>query len=162
MNLTGLGYHPKLLTMLKDILTLDLVTTDLPGSDKSTVIKSLLNLICNTGKVKNPEVALSALLEHEMGMSTGMENSIAIPHAKTDAVEELVACVGITKKKIDFECLDRKPAQIFVMTLSPKEGVGPHIQFLAEISRLLKDPKFRNSLLKAKNNTQLLELLTEP
>lgn len=147
--------------MLKDILTLDLVTTDLSGTDKSSVIRALLDLISKTGKVKDTEVALSALLEHEMGMSTGMENGIAIPHAKTDAVEELVACVGITKRKVDFECLDRKPAQIFVMTLSPKEGVGPHIQFLAEISRLLKDPKFRKALLKAKNDQQLLELLTK-
>jgi mannitol/fructose-specific phosphotransferase system IIA component (Ntr-type) len=147
--------------MLKDILTLDLVTTDLPGTDKASVIRSLLDLISKSGKVKNTELALAALLEHEMGMSTGMENGIAIPHAKTDAVEELVACIGITKKKIDFECLDRKPAQIFVMTLSPKEGVGPHIQFLAEISRLLKDPKFRKSLMKAKNDQQLLELITK-
>lgn len=147
--------------MLKDILTLDLVTTDLSGTDKSSVIRALLDLINKTGKVKDPEAALSSLLEHEMGMSTGMENGIAIPHAKTDAVEELVACVGISKRKVDFECLDRKPAQIFVMTLSPKEGVGPHIQFLAEISRLLKDPKFRKTLLKAKNDQQLLDLLTK-
>lgn len=146
--------------MLKETLTIDLVTTDLPGSDKDQVIRSLLKLICNSGKVKDPDLALDDVLAHESGMSTGMEQGIAIPHAKSDAVDQLVACVGITRRKIDFESLDRKPAQIFVMTLSPRDGTGPHVQFLAEISQLLKDAKLRKKILKAKTDEELLAILT--
>ncbi|TVR68833.1 MAG: PTS sugar transporter subunit IIA [Spirochaetaceae bacterium] len=147
--------------MLKETLTTDLVTTDLPGADKDQIIRALMDLICKSGKVKDPELALDDVLAHETGMSTGMEHGIAIPHAKSDAVDELVACVGISKRKIDFESLDRKPAQIFVMTLSPRDGTGPHVQFLAEISRLLKEPKLRRKLLKAKTEEELLSLLTK-
>ncbi|POR01514.1 PTS sucrose transporter subunit IIABC [Alkalispirochaeta sphaeroplastigenens] len=146
--------------MLKETLTVDLVTTDLPGSDKDQVIRALLDLICTSGKVHNPALALEDVLAHETGMSTGMEHGIAIPHAKTDAVDSLVACVGISRRKIDFESLDRKPAQIFIMTLSPRGGTGPHVQFLAEISKLLKDARMRKQLLKAKSDEELLELLT--
>ena len=146
--------------MLKETLTLDLVTTGLAGRDKQEIIRSLLDLVCNSGKVKDPEVALRDVLDHEAGMSTGMENGIAIPHAKTDAVDELVACVGVSKRKIDFENLDRKPSQIFIMTLSPKHGNGPHVQFLAEISRILKDAKIRKTILKAKDDAELLQILT--
>jgi len=147
--------------MLKESLTLDVVTTSLAGSDKNQVIRALLELICQSGKVKDPELALKDVVEHEMAMSTGMENGIAIPHAKTDAVDQLVCCVGITRRKIDFESLDRKPAQIFIMTLSPRDGVGPHIQFLAEISRILKEPKLRKAFLKAKTDQQLLDILVQ-
>lgn len=146
--------------MLKETLTTDLVTTDLPGSDKDQIIRSLMDLICKSGKVKDRDLALDDVLAHETSMSTGMEHGIAIPHAKSDAVDELVACVGICRRKIDFESLDRKPAQIFVMTLSPRDGTGPHVQFLAEISRLLKDAKLRKKLLKAKSDEELLALLT--
>ena len=147
--------------MLKETLTIDLVTTNLAGTDKDQVIRSLMDLICNSGRIKNRELALDDVLAHETGMSTGMEHGIAIPHAKSDAVDELVACVGISKHRIDFESLDRKPAQIFVMTLSPRDGTGPHVQFLAEISRLLKEPKLRKKLLKAKTDEELLALLTQ-
>lgn len=146
--------------MLKETLTTDLVTIELPGTDKDQVIRALMDLVCKSGKVKDPELALEDVLAHETSMSTGMEHGIAIPHAKTDAVEELVACVGITRRKIDFESLDRKPAQIFVLTLSPRDGTGPHVQFLAEISRLLKDAKLRKKMLKAKNDEELLAVLT--
>ncbi len=141
-------------------MNIDLVTTDLPGKDKNEIIRALMDLICKSGKVKDPEMALDDVLTHETGMSTGMEQGIAIPHAKSDAVDELVACVGISRRKIDFESLDRKPAQIFVMTLSPRDGTGPHVQFLAEISRLLKDAKLRKKLLKAQTDEELLAILT--
>ena len=146
--------------MLKETLTIDLVTTELAGRDKNEIIHSMLDLVCNSGKVKDPEAALKAVLDHEAVMSTGMENGIAIPHAKTDAVDELVAAVGVSKRKIDFENLDRKPAQIFIMTLSPMHGTGPHVQFLADISRLLKDAATRKQILKAKTDEELLAILT--
>lgn len=146
--------------MLKETLTIDLVTTELAGRDKNEIIKSMLDLVCNSGKVKDPAAALKAVLDHEAAMSTGMENGIAIPHAKTDAVDELVAAVGVSKRKIDFENLDRKPAQIFIMTLSPMHGTGPHVQFLADISRLLKEASIRKQILKAKTDEELLAILT--
>ncbi len=146
--------------MLKETLTIDLVTTELAGRDKNEIIKSMLDLVCNSGKVKDPAAALKAVLDHEAAMSTGMENGIAIPHAKTDAVDELVAAVGVSKRKIDFENLDRKPAQIFIMTLSPMHGTGLHVQFLADISRLLKEASIRKQILKAKTDEELLAILT--
>jgi mannitol/fructose-specific phosphotransferase system IIA component (Ntr-type) len=146
--------------MLKETLTTELVTVDLSGNDKPGVIRALLDLLCRTGKIKDPELALKDLLDHEAEMSTGMENGIAVPHVKTDAVDELVACVGISRRKIDFESLDRQPSRIFIMTLSPIGSSGPHARFLADIARLLGDAKTRKKILKAKTDTQLFELLT--
>lgn len=145
--------------MLKDILNPALVTVDLQGRDKREIIRNLLDLLCATGKVKDRELALRDLLDHEAGMSTGMENGIAIPHAKSDAVDRLIVAVGVSKRKIDFECLDRKPAQIFIMTLSPKLAGDQHIRFLAEIGRLLGDKAMRRSILEARSDEELLRTL---
>ena len=146
--------------MLRETLTPDLVTTDLPGIDKASVVRALLHMLVRTGKVKDPDLALKDLLDHEGEMSTGMENGIAIPHVKTDAVEELLACVGVSRRKIDFESLDRKPSRIFIMTLSPQGTGGPHVRFLADISRLLREPRIRRQVLKARTDAQLFEMLT--
>ena len=94
-------------------------------------------------------------------MSTGMENGIAIPHGKTDAVEELVACVGISKKPVDFNSLDGKPCRIFIMTISPSHRTGPHIQFLSEISQLLRSEAKRKKLLEANDARTILQILAE-
>jgi mannitol/fructose-specific phosphotransferase system IIA component (Ntr-type) len=146
--------------MLKEVLTKDVVTIDLQGKDKREVIVSLLKLLERSGKLHDFDTALQDILSHEAGMSTGMEHGIAIPHAKSEAVKELTAAVGISKRKINFESLDRKPAQIFIMTLSPPSAGGPHIQFLAEIGRLLQDRKRRKAMLKAGSDEELMTILT--
>jgi len=145
--------------MLKEVLSINQVTVDLHGRDKREIINSMLDLLCKSGKVKDRDLALRDLLDHEGIMSTGMENGIAIPHAKSDVVDELIAAVGISKRKIDFECLDRKPAQIFVMTLSPKASGDPHVRFLAEIGRLLRDKQLRKKLLEVRTDADLLQTL---
>ena len=145
--------------MIGNVLTSDLVRLEVPGETKQQVIESLLDILMETGKVEDRRTALTALLEREEKMSTGIENGIAIPHGKTTAVKELVACVGLKKEGIDFDSLDGKPSKIFIMTLSPKDKSGPHIQFLAEISSLLKDEKGRNAILAAKTPQEVLDVI---
>lgn len=146
--------------MLREALTQDLVAVGLPGRTKSEVIETLLQMLCSSGKIKDRERALADILANEARMSTGLEQGIAIPHAKTDAVDQLVACVAVTANKIDFESIDHKPAQIFIMTLSPRDNTGPHVQFLAEVSRLLKNKKARQRVLDARDSAELYSVLT--
>lgn len=142
-------------------LTLETVTPDLKGTTKQEIIEELLDIICRTGKVKDRNAALEAIWARERKMSTGMENGIAIPHGKSDAVEELLACVGISKHPVEFQSLDGKPCRIFIMTVSPSHKTGPHIQFLSEISTLLRSETKRNLLLEAKDAKTILQVLSE-
>lgn len=144
---------------IRKALTLQTVTVSLPGSTKQEVIEALVDLACTGGKVKDRATALEAVLAREARMTTGLEHGVAIPHGKTDAVDELVAAVGITPEPVDFAALDGNPCRIFVMTLSSIHRTGPHIQFLSEISRLLKSADVRDRLLAARDTRTLLSLL---
>lgn len=145
--------------MILDILTEDLVEIGITAKSKNDLLGKMLDIACRSDKVNDKKLALKDVIERENMCSTGMEHGIAIPHAKTDAVKELIACVGITHKPIPFESIDGKPVQIFLMTLSPKGQSGPHIRFLAEIARLLKDDTKRDLILKAKDSKELIEVI---
>ncbi|HOU61964.1 MAG TPA: PTS sugar transporter subunit IIA, partial [Rectinema sp.] len=101
---------------LKEILKPELISLDLKGRNKEEIIRELVDLASNSGKVLDKEETIQSVLEREYRMSTGMKHGIAIPHGKTTAVHELVACVGITKEEVDFDALDRKGCRIFIMT----------------------------------------------
>ena len=147
---------------LKKILTVNLVCLDLPGRSKREVIEALLDILMKTGKVKDREAALACLLEREQKMSTGVQEGIAIPHGKTETVDELLACVALKKEGVDFGALDGKKSRIFIMTLSPANRIGPHVQFLAEISKLLRHKAKRDKLLSAASADELLALIINP
>ena len=144
---------------LRKILSKNVISIDLAGQSKEQVIEALLDVAMTTGKIKDKEAALKCVLERENKMSTGIQAGIAIPHGRTDAVDDLVACIGIKKEGIDFDSLDGVPSRIFIMTLSPTNRIGPHVQFLAEISKLLKQKEARERLMSAESVEEILQLM---
>ena len=145
---------------LKKVLSPESVWVDLKAGSKQAVIEEMVDRLVAAGKVQDRQAILDAVIERESKMSTGMQNGVAIPHGKTDAIEELVAAIGIHKEGVDFESMDGSPSRIFIMTLSPTKRTGPHIQFLAEVSRLISPPEEREKLLAAQTHGEVYELLT--
>jgi mannitol/fructose-specific phosphotransferase system IIA component (Ntr-type) len=145
---------------LKTVLTRDTISIGLTGKNKEEIINQLLDVLLKAGKIKDRQSALSAVLDRERKMSTGMKHGIAIPHGKTDTIDSLVACIGISKDPVDFDSLDQQPCRIFIMTLSPANKTGPHLQFLAEVSLLFKSAEKREALIKATSVDQVMSLLS--
>ncbi|MCZ7593402.1 MAG: PTS sugar transporter subunit IIA [Kiritimatiellae bacterium] len=143
----------------KRVLSKETIILNLAATSKEALIEELVDVLVQTGRVKDRKVALKAVLERERKMSTGLQNGIAIPHGKTDTVESLVAALGIKREGIDFESLDGQPCQIFLMTLSPASRTGPHIQFLADISRTLHDAAIRQQVLDATSEETVVDIL---
>ena len=146
---------------LKSVLTVETINLRLKGSTKVEIINELLDILVTAGKIQDRNAAYEAVMEREQKMSTGMKHGIAIPHGKTAAIDDLVACIGISDKPVDFDSLDIEPCRIFIMTLSPVEKTGPHLQFLAEISLLFKSAEKRLELLKAQTHEDILKILSE-
>jgi len=145
---------------LKKVLAPDTVWVDLKADTKQGIIEEMIDRLVAAGKVKDRDAVLQAVLAREEKMSTGMQNGVAIPHGKTDAVKQLVAAIGLQKAGVNFDSMDGSPSTIFIMTISPSKRVGPHIQFLAEVSRLISQPAEREKLLACHTHAQIYELLT--
>lgn len=145
---------------LKKILTTDSILPQLEAETKAKAIEELIDFLFQNGKIQNRDTALQAVLAREEKMSTGMQNGIAIPHGKTDSVDQLEAVIGIKQDGLDFEALDGQPCHIFIMALSPEKRIGPHIQFLAEISKLLGNESLRKKLIDAGSADEIFALLT--
>ena len=133
----------------------------LVGTTKNEIIEELVDMIAAAGPSLNKEPLLNSVMEREAQMSTGMKNGIAIPHGKTDAVSELYAAAGVSAEPVDFDSLDGEPSRIFVMTISPASRTGPHLQFLAEVSRILTREGLRERIAAAETSSELLELFIQ-
>jgi PTS system nitrogen regulatory IIA component len=144
---------------LKKELMPEAVWADLKAGDKEGVIEEMVGRLYAAGKIPEREAVLKAIWERERKMSTGLQNGIAVPHGRTDAVAGLTAAVGIHRAGVDYGALDGKPCHIFIMTISPVSRAGPHMQFLAEVSRLVSRPEERERLLKAHTHAEVYDVL---
>lgn len=135
------------------------IILNIKADEKEAVIEELLDSLIKNGLVQDKETSFQALLEREKQMSTGMQNGIALPHAKTDTVSVLTVAAGLKKEGMDFDSLDKKPSRIFFLVLSPKDVRGPHLQFLSGVGSILKDEKAREALLNSQNKEEFKDYL---
>ena len=145
-----------------DFLCADAVTADLKASNKKELIEEMVGMMVDAGvfEKKHRVKIIDVLMAREALGSTAIGQGIAIPHGKTDCVDQLVAGLGISKKGIDFDALDGDQAHIFFLLAAPVDSAGPHLKALARVSRLLKDKYFRESLRSAKDKKDILELIS--
>lgn len=144
---------------LKKILGEDVIRIGLKGETKQEIIEELLDILVTAGRVSDRREALKALMDRENKMSTALQNGLALPHAKTDVVDRLVGSMGIKPEGVDFQSIDGQPTRIFILTMSPLNRAGPHIQFLAEIGRLVGDPAMRERMLHAASAGEIAGLM---
>ena len=121
----------------------------------------MVDILVTEGRVLQRDLVLRNVFEREKAMGTGMENGIALPHAKTDGVDDLEIAIGIKKEGIDFGAMDGKKSRLFILIISPQKDSGPHIQFLACISSILIDPQTREALINIDTPEKAVELLRE-
>jgi fructose-specific phosphotransferase system IIA component len=140
------------------LINAESVITDLAGNTKEEVIAELIDILDRVGKLRDRDTALEDVLKREKTMSTGMEHGIALPHAKTEGVDDIAVAIGIKKGGIDFEALDGEKSRLFVLTVSPKKTSGPHIQFLAAVAALLKDEEIREQMMNARSRDEVMFL----
>jgi fructose-specific phosphotransferase system IIA component len=140
------------------ILKEDYINLDLKGETKEAVITELLHMLAYKGRLEDFHQVLHDVLQREEIISTGMEHGIAIPHAKTEGVKELSVAIGIKKSGIDFGSIDGEKTRFIILTVSPAKNHLHHLQFLSAINSVLRNKDARESLIKAENPAQVIEL----
>ncbi|MFC1667952.1 cation:proton antiporter [Chlamydiota bacterium] len=136
------------------------IKVNLESTTKESIIEELLDLLVTSGQLSGQKksAALKDLLERESILSTGMQDGIALPHAKSATTNQLISAIGVNKQGIDFNSFDKQPATIFVLTLSPTAYPEPYLQYMAEMTKFLHNTKNRDRILSCKTPNEIFNL----
>ncbi len=143
---------------LSDLLHKDFIIADLKGTAKEDVINELVDLFKDDSRVIDLKKVREAVLEREKIMSTGVGKGFAIPHGKTNAVNEILAAFGKTDNSIDYQALDNQPVNLVFLLVGKDNMVSTHIKLLSRISRMMTKEEFRDKLRLAKSSDEILEI----
>ncbi|BBM52689.1 PTS transporter subunit IIA-like nitrogen-regulatory protein PtsN [Leptotrichia trevisanii] len=144
---------------IADYIKVDTLNLNLESKNKNAVIRELYNNLKKTNLIKNEEQGLNDIFAREEMGSTGIGKKIALPHAKTKAVDELMITFGISRNGIAYNSIDDENVNIFFMFLCPENKTQEYLKVLARISRLIREDRFVESLLKATTNEEVLEII---
>lgn len=146
---------------LSELLAPDAILLELKSDEKIAAIKELVQPLIERGLVKDEEAFFSAILKRENLESTGIGYGVAIPHARTRAVNRLVLAFGRSDAGVDFSALDGKPSHFIFLIAAPEEQKSEYILALARLSKLLRRPEVRDRLMAARTPKEVLGLLAE-
>src|SRR5437899_5780194 len=89
---------------------------------------------------QNERGIFETLLQREKLGSTGVGSGIAIPHGKLAKLDKLFGLFARLDRPIDFDALDGQPVDLIFLLLAPETAVAEHLNALARVARLLRDP----------------------
>ncbi len=146
---------------LLDILSPSAIKVPLENTDKKAVVFELVDLLAESGKIRNPEELKRIVWEREQQRTTGIGEGLAIPHGKSSSSDQLVMAIGKPAEPIDFDAIDKRPVRLVVLLVSPPEKTADHIQALGKISRMMSDPATRLAAYNAETVDDLFELFEQ-
>jgi mannitol/fructose-specific phosphotransferase system IIA component (Ntr-type) len=145
---------------LGNLLSVDQIIPEMKAVERWSAIVELVDLLVERGQIKSQDrdVVLAALRQREETMSTGIGFGIAIPHASSDRVGQVVAAFGRSSKGIEFDSLDNSPVRFIVLFVVPKDQFQTHLRTLAAIAKFLNDRTVRERLAQATSTGEIMAI----
>jgi len=145
---------------LGSLLSVDQIIPEMRATERWAAIVELIDLLVQKDRINSGDrdSILTALRQREETMSTGIGFGIAIPHASSNCVSEVVAAFGRSTRGIEFDSLDNSPVKFIVLFVVPKDQFQVHLRTLAAIAKFLNDKSVREQLGRADSSEEILSI----
>jgi len=145
---------------LREFFSEDAINLHLKSTSKDAVLKELAALLKLDDK---SEAMLSKMLKRRETLgSTGIGQSIAIPHCRSLVVTRLRVAFGRKLEGIDFKAIDDKPVHYFFLIVAPPlEVSNQYLPVLGKLAQFAKEADVPERLAKLNSPREFLQLLEE-
>ncbi len=141
------------------IISKELVQLHLNATSKEDVLIQLAKVAAANGKVNDEPGYIEAVLKRESDYSTAVGFGIAIPHGKSDAVNEPFFMFA-KADNVDWNSMDGEPVDLIFLIGGPNsDASSTHLKILASLSRKLMKEDFRSALRSFESPEQVIEFL---
>ena len=131
--------------------------------NKSKLVETLVNYLFKGSSIADEKVTkteiIEALIKREEEQTTALGEGFAFPHARIEGLKKSYTLFAFSKEGIDFESLDKKPTNYFIVNLVSDTQPNILLKTRAAISRFLSSENTRNEILNCKNVDEVWKLI---
>lgn len=147
---------------LSDFIAAKGFIPDLQAATRSGVIRELSTAAAAVAGL-DADVVTAAVLAREEQAATGLEDRLAVPHARLASLTRPVVALGLSDGGVDFDAPDGAPSQIIFLILTPQDDDGAQLELLADVARTFRHEHVRQRALEVRSFTEFLALArTQP
>lgn len=149
------------MSKISELLPRSAIMLNIEAKEKFAVISELARPLVAAGAIEDEAEFFSAIVRRENMESTGIGLGVAIPHARTRAVKNIVLAFGRADHGIDFSSLDGKPSHLVFLIAAPETQKTEYIMTLARLSKLLRKDEVRIGLNKASTEDEIIAVIQQ-
>lgn len=123
----------------EDILSADRIELKACAGSRKKALELLGIRLSQTAENVSPQDIVDSLCARERLGSTGIGQGVAIPHARSAAVDHTTGAIITLTDSIDFDAIDGQPVDFLFGLLVPESADDEHLQVLASIAKVLND-----------------------
>jgi len=146
---------------IADYLQDHLIFLDIDAADKNSAITKIVELMDQNDVFMDADKFLNEVFQRESLGSTGIGKGVAMPHARTQNVKNIVISITRLKKGVDYDSEDKQPVRLVFLLGTPLKAVGEYLKVLAKLSKLLREDKVRSLILKAETPHQIRKIFED-
>jgi fructose-specific PTS system IIA-like component len=130
--------------------------------NKEEAIREIVDTLYIAGRTDDPDRLEDALWIREAAYSTSMVPGFSVPHCKSDSVNAPSLAVLKLRKPVSWGTGNDNPVQMVILLAARQsDAATAHLQVFSRLARNLMDEDFRNRLLKAANQDDLMSVLSD-
>lgn len=138
------------------------ILLDVDVSDKLSLFQYIAHYAKVNKLINKSEQLVEAFLKREEEVSTGLQDSFAIPHAKGDFIHQPAVIFLKLRHPISWETFDEQPVANVFALLVPSEFEGRnHLEMISKIATSLMEGDFTAAIKNTEDSKQLKEIITK-
>ena len=148
--------------MSETLFSAESVVVDLNvGTQKQLFQDMATRIIAARGLDLSSRYIVAAAMERERLGSTGVGNGVALPHARIEGLDCVMAGFARLSDAMDFDSVDGRPVDLVAFLLAPADAAGAHLRALARVSRQLRREENRSRLRSAPDAMSVFMILSD-
>lgn len=128
-------------------------------NNKELLIKELCKSISASNKLDYEKI-FNKVMEREQQISTGLENHLAIPHARIN-INTPLAAMAINKNGIDFNAIDKLPSKVILLLLTPEDKPEIQLELLSEIAHKIGNADVIEKLILSQDANEVISKIKQ-
>jgi mannitol/fructose-specific phosphotransferase system IIA component (Ntr-type) len=146
---------------LTDYLKPDSIEIGIVADSKEALLDAILKLADKNPHVLDAKKVHAAVFEREKIMSTGVGKNFAIPHGKTDAVDDIVLAFATTAQPVNYGSMDNEPVRLVLLLVSKESLVSQRLSLLSRASKVMNSDAARTALMNAKTPEEVISIFNQ-
>ncbi len=144
--------------ILTDYLRPEYIEIGITARSKEELLDRMIEIAARNPKVHNKAEVRNAILEREEIMSTGIGHGCAVPHGKSNGVDDIVLAFGVTAEPVEYQSLDNNPVRLVMLMVRRESDTKLRLILLSRASKILNSASARDAFLQAKSRKEIMEI----